>query len=342
MDSINSNLYSNIRLRATDYSTDSQWKHDEDSESSMLTTLRKYRDTAKQMYMRSLLNPEYHISKIPSRMPVESAVAALKYNFNITPNASGKFCLVIDPFFHQGFLYQDAGVNGTGGGTVTNISFSQDSTIIDQWRLVSASVILKYYGNFSNMAGFFVAATGSNVGAATASTFLTFSNVEDFTNKQVLKCIDGCKLIFSPMDEKATEFNGPAVYTAGTHPSRWQYLFIIVGDAFPNTSCIRVDYFRNIEYNSTSVYKEYIPQTKDLPSDTCVPNISTTVSAAPVSYNNTTPIGEFAEDLKSIARDSFKDMINGVGKSVLSLNPLAYDNMKNVFIPGLSNKYGII
>lgn len=63
-----------------------------------------------------------------------------------------------------------------------------------------------------------------------------------------------------------------------THPCRWQYLFIIMGDLFPNSSCIRVDYYRNIEYTTTNAFKEYIIQSKALPTQFTLPMITSTAS----------------------------------------------------------------
>lgn len=280
----NRGVYSNLKMRMGEENMDSLYRHDEKEESEIVSELNMYKKKIKETYVRSILNPETHIGKIPSRMPVESAIAPLKWQFNITPNLGGKFALVLDPFAQTGFLYQDSTVNGTGSGVVTNLTFAQDANIIDQWRLVSSSVIAKYYGNFNQLSGYFVAATTSNVTAQTQTTYLTFNNVEDLSNRQVLKAIDGVKLVYSPMDEKATEFHTQTTYSAGTHPCRWQYLFVIIGDAFPNSSCIRVDYFRNIEYTSVPQYKEYIPQTRDIPCEPLTPVIREPVTPAPQDF----------------------------------------------------------
>lgn len=332
MEQLNSNLYSNIRGGFSDRKT--LYQHDEESESAMIEDLSQYKAAAKTLYMRSLLNPETHLAKIPSRMPVESAVATLKYNFTITPNATGKFCLVVDPFFNSGFLYQDATVNGLGAGVLTPVSFPQDGTLIDQWRLVSSSLILKYYGNFNQMSGLFVAATTSNVSAAVATTYLTFSNVEDLSNKQVLKCIDGVKMVYSPMDEKATEFNNVSTYTLGTHPSRWQYLFVVVGDLFPNAGFIRCDYFRNIEYTSTPVYKEYITQTKDLPCESIMPSIRETVNIAPRDFTGKSNRNDssWTDDVKNFAKDAMRMTLKEVvGPTMRAYNPSGFDNLGKQF-----------
>ncbi len=258
-----------------------QYTHDEQRELDFIAEAARWKHKQKINYMQSLLYPEEHLSKIPSMLPVSSAVTSISYQQTITPNASGKFLLVIDPVCQSGFLYQDAGLNGTGGGTLTSLTFAQDANIIDEWRLVSSSVILRYYGNFNNMAGFFVGATASNRDAATQTTFLNFQNIEDLTGKQLTRAVDGMKLIYTPVDTLTQEYSSQTNYSANTHPARWQNLFIIYGDNFPNTSCIRVDYTRNIEYKSKPAYREYIAHTKDLPCEPVDHGISGNISIAP-------------------------------------------------------------
>ncbi|AXH73946.1 MAG: hypothetical protein [Cressdnaviricota sp.] len=339
MESANSGLYSNLRARMNNRGVSSSVTHSEKNEDEMISELQDYRSKAKIQYYRNLLNPEAHVSKVPSRMPVESALASLKYNYDITPNATGKFCLVIDPFYSSGYLYQDNTVNGAGAGVLTALSFPQDGTIIDQWRLTGCSLILKYYGDFPRLGGLFVGATTSNVSAASATTYLTFQNVEDLNNKQVIQCIDGIKLVFCPMDEKATEFNNVATYTGGTHPCRWQYLMVVIGYNFANYTSLRLDYFRNIEYTSTPSVREYINQTRDLPCDTVIPTNVPTVTIAPRDFTSGVSSGTWQSTMQSKVRppkDSYSDFFSGlvketVGSAMQSLNPMGFEDTQNKF-----------
>jgi hypothetical protein len=200
-------------------------------------------------------------------MPRETAVAPLHWNFTITPNSSGNFVIIIDPFQPNGLLYQDATVTGLGAGVLTNLPFAQDATIVDQFRLVSASLQLKYFGNLSSLSGFMVGAITSNVASANVTDFLTFGNIENLSNKKVLSAMDGIRLIYSPSDSNALDFESNTAYSGNTHSCKWKYLFVIYGSGFPNTTCIRGDYHRNIEYEAKPAFKEYVPHTKDMPTD---------------------------------------------------------------------------
>lgn len=256
-------------------------------DTSLVVSVRNYEEAAKSIYVNSLLYPERAVAKIPGPLPVSSATATIRDNFSITPNSQGKFLLVIDPFYNKGWLYQDDDVDGEGTGTVTELTFDQNNTIVDQFRLVSSSVILRYYGNFNQMSGIFVSATTSNLNGRVPQDYLTFSNIEDLTNKYVSKCVDGVKLIYTPMDNRAIEFRVGSDYANGTHPCRNQYLFVIMGDLFPNSTCIRVDYYRNIEYTTIPTYREYILQSKSLPCSFEVPLLPTTATSAPENTGST-------------------------------------------------------
>jgi hypothetical protein len=255
-------------------------------ESTQLYSIKNYKIAAKELYINSLLYPENIVAKIPSPLPISSATATIRNNFSITPNQQGKFSLIIDPFYQKGWIYCDSETNGTGGGTAEEITFSQDNTIVDQFRLVSASVILRYYGNFNQMSGIFISATTSDLNGTVPNDFKQFSNVEDLTNKYISKCMDGVKLIYCPMDNRAMEFRKGDDYANGNHPCRNQYLFVIIGDLFPNTTCIRVDYYRNIEYTTIPLYREYILQSKSLPCQFEIPLLPDQISNAPNETNN--------------------------------------------------------
>jgi hypothetical protein len=247
---------------------------------------RNYQKAAKDLYIESLLYPEETVAKIPSPLPISSATATIRDNFSITPNSSGKFLLVIDPFYGKGSLYNDSTVDGLGHGVATDINLVQNNTLVDQFRLVSCSLILRYYGNFNQMSGVFVSAVTSDLTGNAPGTFLTFSNIEDLTNKYVSKCVDGVKLIYTPMDNRAIEFRPGVDYTNGTHPCKNQYLFVIMGDLFPNINCIRVDYYRNIEYTTIPLYREYILQSRSLPCQFEVPLLPSNTSIAPERSSN--------------------------------------------------------
>lgn len=240
--------------------------HDE-SERLMLDSLNVRRKQMQLLYRKSLLHPEeYAGAKIPSEIPQQTATAQLKYNFNITPNSSGRFLLVIDPSVQSSYLYNDSTVDGSGNGVLTTLNFTQDSNIIDMWRLVSSSIVVQYTGRLDSTSGYFVGAISSNLSNATQTTFLTFSAIEDLQNRKVVAPIDGLKMVYSPYDTSQLDYVTHTVYSGNTNPTKWKQLFIVYGEGLPNTNCVRVDYVRNIEYVAKPSYREYIQHSMAVPA----------------------------------------------------------------------------
>ena len=246
--------------------------------------VKNYEIAAKDLYLRSLISPETTGAKIPSPLPISSTTACLRDNITIMPNSLGKFLLVIDPFRPVSKLYTNDQLTGDDlpeDPGFRELNFSIDSNIVDQFRLVSAGVILRYYGNFNQMSGLFVGAVTSDPSGQVH--WYDFKNIEDLTNKYISKCVDGIKLVYSPMDNKATEFVKTEDYTRNEHPLRNQYLFVIAGDLFPSTACIRLDYYRNYEYTTKPKYREYITQTKSLPIQFEIPALPDQSMPAPTA-----------------------------------------------------------
>jgi len=232
----------------------------------LLQRQQQYFQGSLNSYKLSLMAPHKHFSKIPTLLPTETTLANLKYNFNLTPNATGKFVIVIDPFQRDMVYNVSATLDGLGTvGSYTTFAQTIDTNIIDQWRLVSMSVQVQYIGRLDSLSGFFCGAITSNVSNATNDTFVTFQNIEDIQNKLVVNPMDGLNLLYVPSDTTMTDFTSTTIYTGATHSSKWKNLFVIYGDGLPNTSCVRVDIFKNFEYISKPSYREYIPHYKSQP-----------------------------------------------------------------------------
>ena len=240
---------------------------------------RNYEVAAKELYTKSLLYPELYSAKVPGPLPISSATASLRDNFTITPNNTGKFLMIIDVFSRYAKLYTADDLDGTGNGTVSVKQWDFNTNVIDQYRLVSAGVIVRYYGNFNQMSGLFVSAVTSDPSGAV--DFKNFQNIEDLTNKYISKCVDGVKMIYTPMDNRAVEFRPSNTWTNDDHPCKGQYLLVMYGDLFPNTNCIRIDYYRNYEFTTLPRFREYITQSKSLPCTFEIPMIENQSSTAP-------------------------------------------------------------
>lgn len=240
-------------------SSSNQHKDDEDR---ALANIRSIGKNQNEYYKRSLLHPMlYPNAKIPTLMPDETATAQLMYNTNITVDANGNFLLIYDPTYETMSNYQTT-VTGTGStGAVTNFLLTQDSNVIDMWRLVSSEITLRYTGRLDYVSGFLCGAQTSNLSNANDTIFKTFSNIEDLQNKEIVMPLDGIKLIYFPRDTTFTDYTTLTSYTGGTSTARWKFCMVVYGTGLPVGSTFRVDICRNIEYVAKTTYREYIPHT---------------------------------------------------------------------------------
>lgn len=141
--------------------------------------LQKYNQKSECKYLYNLLYPETAKGcKIPSPMPVPSCAFQLHNSINLTTNSLGNVCAMFNPFF----LYDSnpviqssssAGIaftsnflsslwvnnSATLNGAVADSNFSPVSisqvipAVYNSYRLVSASVTVKYIGRLDHTAG---------------------------------------------------------------------------------------------------------------------------------------------------------------------------------------------
>lgn len=222
---------------------------------------------SKQLYRHSLIHPEGGAgAKIPSPIPQESATACIKYNFNITTNASGNFMIIMDPHSSKIHVNNSDTLDTIGGGkdNWTPYDCSINTDIIDMFRVVSAGINLQYIGQLHTVAGYFIGASTSNISAATNNTFLPYNSIEDISNKVVVSPLEGLKLIYIPSDNSQFEYYKATDYTEAGHEStRWKSCMILAGSGLPpSTTCMRIDVTKNFEYVSKTNMREYIHHTE--------------------------------------------------------------------------------
>lgn len=216
---------------------------------------------AKAGYRLSLMEPSIHTGqRIPSEFPQASATASLRFNFNITPNASGRFLYIVDPFRRDSNVYNASTLDGLSvSGAATVRASAVSATFIDMFRIVSCELKATYTGQLQTLAGYLTGATASNYSGTNQNIFFNFENIENSQNKLSVSPLNGIRLLYVPNDPSMIDYFTPASYDAGTSPAVNKYLMIIYGEGLPATSCIRIDYSLNIEYLSRLDIREYIP-----------------------------------------------------------------------------------
>lgn len=240
-----------------------QFSNMDHNDSDVLKRQSQWFDSSLSSYRLSLLYPSHHTgAKVPSEMPQPSATAALKYNFNITVGALSNFLIVYDPTV--GVIRY--ATNPIGDGTApsfTDFILPQDSNIIDMWRTVSLELRLTYVGQIQTLSGFLTGAVCSNYSATDDTIWNTFQNIEDIENKKTVNPIQGLRLLYFPQDSTMLEYYKQSDYPTvspwtGNAATRRKLMMIVYGQGLPSTTCLRVDIFRNIEYQSKPALREYI------------------------------------------------------------------------------------
>lgn len=232
---------------------------------STIQALANYNESNQYLYLDSLLHPERNRdSKIPSPIPVPSCSFQLHNTITLTTNSSGNLLGCFNPFF----LYQaiNGGVRipvtkeiSMGGNTFTamtinNLSsffYCNDDTldgrtvldaskinsanfsqgipnVYDQYRLVSASLVVKYIGRLDIASGVIGGAIAydeyNTVGAYCSlysadetapagysrneflSKYTNFDTIIDSFYHQENLCLEGLREIYFPLDNKFEEY----------------------------------------------------------------------------------------------------------------------------------------
>lgn len=270
-------------------------------------------------YLNSLLHPEKCKGvKIPSPIPVPSCAFQLHNTVTLSTNASGNLVVLFNPFF----LYNDT-LNGSEyayndeGGTYTvnfgssfyyNNSSALDGrtpintgwtianlgqgipNVYNQYRLVSASVVVRYIGRMDITSGVIGGAivydesilpslsAGIDVIGTPNSSLQKYANFDlamDSFYHQETNCIKGLREIYFPLDNTYEEYskmigsvnemtNKPyGAYTfyptfSGLSKSGFQQMIYVLG-APSNTSCFKVDVYCNFETLPNASFLNYMP-----------------------------------------------------------------------------------
>lgn len=231
--------------------------------------LSKLRDQQEYNYLSNLLKPEFAKgSKIPSPIPVPSAAFQLHNSVTLSTNDKGNLAIVFNPFFlydsntgstnnllninyentyigekaayaSAGFLSSfwvnnDTGLTGNsqGQGNWTAVNIGQGiPNVYDQYRLVSASIVVKYIGRLDIVSGVIGGAIvfdenqyiglgngrfykGSGEIADTAfstinpslSKYSNFDLAMDSFYHQENLCLEGCRELYFPIDNTFEEY----------------------------------------------------------------------------------------------------------------------------------------
>jgi hypothetical protein len=244
-------------------------------------------------YFEALVRPEYSKGcKIPSTIPVPSSSFTLHGQTTIAPNASGNAFMVFNPFFLNSsstnpptnvtsslYLNNNVGVTGSSAapaGTTFPISIGQAiPPVYTEYRLVSASIVVKYIGRLDIVQGVIGGAiifdqnANSNV-FATANTTLDrygdFNQAMDSYYFQENLTLNGIRLLYFPLDTTFEQYIPVGIGNANNPKPGFAFL-IYIQDGVPSVANYKVDIFCNFEALPDAAFLNYIPQSVCPPVD---------------------------------------------------------------------------
>ena len=300
--------------------------------------LAVFNQRAEYNYLNNLLHPEKCKGvKIPSPIPVPSCSFQLHNCVTLTTNASGNLAFMFNPFFlanndiktfTQPIQYNSENPDATSTGcyNLSTLWVNNDDTltgyaanpkwfpvnigqaipnVYDQYRLVSASLIVKYIGRLDITSGVIGGAImyddlkqvggriQNTVGSSTFDGILVNLSLAKYGNfdlamdsfyHQENLCLEGIRELYFPLDNSYEEYTQLADINKAnlvwnrerndfqlmfndtdTYKSGFNYFVYVLG-APASSACFKVDIYCNFECLPNASFLNYLPLSMNVDS----------------------------------------------------------------------------
>lgn len=278
-------------------------------------------------YLSNLLHPEKEKGcKIPSQVPVPSCAFQLHNCVTVSTNTSGNLAIWFNPFFLANETVIGSQINGLDSGSNhgfvhkfltslwinnnTNLTGNADEAhwtpmninqvipaVYDQYRLVSASMIVKYIGRLDSAQGviggsiiyddidsvggqtqagaaYDPSGTGNPSMCAQLAKYGNFDLAMDSFYHKSSSCLEGLRELYFPVDNSYEEYckcidagdvNAEVVsgssylyLNQGCNKNSFNWMFYALGCP-PNSNCFKIDIYCNFETIPKAKYLNYMP-----------------------------------------------------------------------------------
>lgn len=344
-------------------------------------------------YLCNLLRPEKaRGSKLPSQIPIPSCCFQLRNSITLTTNAAGNVGFYMNPFFlaseavlgetmaigEENYYIRNfltsAWVNNsatlTGNGTDSNwipINFGQTiPAVYDQYRLVSASLVVRYIGRLDqvkgeiggaifyddtvSLGGQYSSTADGNVSSTIApdlAKYGYFDYAQDAFYSKTNMTLEGLRMLYFPIDNSYEEFvrttdintiegvnSDAGIYFGaekGYYKAGFNWFFWAQGCP-ENTACFKLDIYCNYECLPAAKFLNYMPITVNpvyIPSEEMKKLIM---------YVQTKPIMKSNEDISEdvLVPSIFAKMIKKFKNGLPCLDKLKAWGLMNA-VPGLTS-----
>lgn len=245
-----------------------------DDFSSVVEALGHMKDEQEWDYLNALVHPEKAKGcKIPSTIPVPSSSFQLHNSVQVTTNANGNAAIMFNPFYlatagTNSTFYVNNNVGLTGSApsnffVATNIG-QVIPAVYNEYRVVSASIVVKYVGRLDIVQGVIGGAivfdqniTALDYSTLTANTGLgkygDFNLAMDSFYTQENLTLNGMRELYFPLDSTFEQYTN-----CGTAKTGFGCMVYILGGV-PSSPSYKVDIYVNYECLPDSQFLNYIP-----------------------------------------------------------------------------------
>lgn len=232
-------------------------------------------------YLESLIRPEISKGcKIPTNIPVPSASFQMHNSITFAPNSAGHAAILFNPFFlsSNSTNYSTLYINNNAaltGNTVSDHFLARDigqtiPAVYNEYRLVSASVVVRYIGRLDIVQGVIGGAIvfDSNVGSTIVDGTTTNANLAKYGNFNLAQdsyyfqenmTLNGLREIYFPLDTTFEQYRraGP-----NQNDPKLGFSFVIYlqdGVYQPNATNYKLDIYCNYECLPDASFLNYVP-----------------------------------------------------------------------------------
>ena len=350
-----------------------------------VANLARYMQDQQFSYLHNLLCPERAKGvKIPSIIPVPSCAFQLHNCVTLTTNSSGNIGIIFNPFFLASndkptftdgesssatlnwmsslWVNNDNTLTGTAANTEWKpINIGQCiPTVYDQYRLVSASVIVKYIGRLDITSGVIGGGIMFEESKNLGATFTTnaanpvptlnpdldkygnFDLAMDSFYHQENLTLEGMRQIYFPIDNSFEEYvklntvsaenfsyNGVMLTQNQDYLKSGFNFFIYTLGAPASTACLKLDIYCNFECLPNAQFLNYLPVTM---SPYPISNEEKRKANAIVQQKPIMKANEVSYEIKT--PNIFNKLIRKFGNSIPNVNKILSRNLITS-IPGL-------
>lgn len=282
-------------------------------------------------YLKALARPEESKgSKIPSQIPIPSSSFQLHSSIMVAPNASGNAAILFNPVYlattgttSTFWLNNAPTLTGTASNNLWTAQNIQQTIppVYNQYRIVSASVVVKYVGRLDIVQGVVGGAIvfDQNIGAfdytSATVTQPDFAKYGDFNlamdafYTQENLTLNGLRELYFPLDNSYEEY-----LNVNTAKKGFGFLIYILGGV-PTNASYKVDVYVNYECLPDSAFLNYIPTTLCQNTSENKEEAVRFVQKKPITMEN---------ERKSVKQTTFwKNVIDSMGEYIPALTSVA-------------------